>query len=62
VESPEECLREAEEYERLAGLACSIATRQIMTVVAFKWRTLADEVRNAASRQVPFSGLERYPV
>jgi hypothetical protein len=43
VESPEECLREAEEYERLAGVARSIATRQIMTVVAFKWRKLAEK-------------------
>jgi hypothetical protein len=42
-ETPEECLREAEECERLAGLARSIATRRIMTVVAFQWRKLAEK-------------------
>jgi hypothetical protein len=41
MQSSEECLREAEESERLAGLARSVATRQIMTVMAFKWRRLA---------------------
>jgi hypothetical protein len=49
-ETPEECLREAEECERLAGLARSIATRQIMTVVAFQWRKLAEK---AAERCKP---------
>ena len=41
MQSSEECLREAEESERLAGLARSVATRQIMTVMASKWRRLA---------------------
>jgi hypothetical protein len=51
VENPEECLREAEECERLAGLARSIATRQLMTVAAFQWRKLAEKAaeRNPAS-------------
>jgi hypothetical protein len=48
VQSSEECLREAEESERLAGLARSVATRQIMTVMALKWRRLA---KMAAERQ-----------
>jgi hypothetical protein len=50
VETAEECLREAEECERLAGLARSTATRQIMTVVAIKWRKLAEKAaeRNPA--------------
>ena len=48
MQSVEECLREAEESERLAGLARSVATRQIMTVLAFKWRRLA---QMAADRQ-----------
>ena len=48
MQSSEECLREAEESERLAGLARSVATRQIMTVMAFKWRRLA---KMAAERQ-----------
>ena len=42
MESPEECLREAEECERLAGLARSIASRQMIMVIAFKWRRLAE--------------------
>jgi len=41
MESPEECLREAEECDRLAGLARSIATRQMLAVLASKWRALA---------------------
>lgn len=53
-ETPEECLREAEECERLAGLARSIATRQIMTVVAFKWRKLAEK---GAERGKPTSSF-----
>jgi hypothetical protein len=48
MQSSEECLREAEESERLAGLARSVATRQIMTVMASKWRSLA---KMAAERQ-----------
>ena len=39
--SSEECLSEAEECERLAGLARSEPTRRIMMVLAFKWRRLA---------------------
>ena len=41
MQSSEECLKEAEETERLAGLARSVATRQILTVMASKWRSLA---------------------
>jgi hypothetical protein len=48
LETLEECLREAEECDRLAGLARTVATRRIMTVVAFKWRRLAEK---AAERQ-----------
>ena len=47
MESPEECLREAEECDRLAGLARSIATRQMLAVLAAKWRALA---KTAAER------------
>jgi hypothetical protein len=42
MESREECLREAAECDRLAGLANTEATRRIMTVIAFKWRKLAE--------------------
>jgi hypothetical protein len=54
VKNAEECVREAEECERLAGLARSIATRQIMTMVAFKWRKLAEK---AAERGKPTSSF-----
>jgi CheY-like chemotaxis protein len=41
-ESPEHCLREAEECDRLAGLSQTVATRQILQSVAFHWRKLAE--------------------
>ena len=41
-ESPEHCLREAEECDRLAGLSRTVATRQILQSVAFHWRKLAE--------------------
>jgi CheY-like chemotaxis protein len=44
-ESPEHCLREAEECDRLAGLSGTVATRQILQSMAFHWRQLAE--RNA---------------
>jgi CheY-like chemotaxis protein len=44
-DSPEHCLREAEECDRLAGLTRTVATRQILQSVAFHWRKLAE--RNA---------------
>lgn len=40
-DSPEHCLREAEECDRLAGLSRTVATRQILQSVAFHWRKLA---------------------
>jgi hypothetical protein len=42
-ESPEDCLREAEECDRLAGLSRTVATRQILQSVAFHWRKLAEK-------------------
>ncbi len=41
-DSPERCLREAEECERLARLSGTVATRQILQSVAFHWRKLAE--------------------
>jgi CheY-like chemotaxis protein len=41
-ESPEHCLREAEECTRLAGLSRTVATRQILQSVAFHWQKLAE--------------------
>jgi hypothetical protein len=43
MESREECLKEAAECDRLAGLANTEGTRRIMMVVAFKWRKLAEK-------------------
>jgi hypothetical protein len=48
MESYEECLREAAECDRLAGLAGTQATRTIIRVIAFQWRKLAEK---AAERE-----------
>jgi hypothetical protein len=48
MESYEECLREAAECDRLAGLAGTQATRTIVRVIAFQWRKLAEK---AAERE-----------
>ena len=48
MESREECLREASECDRLAGLAGTLFTRNMMKVTAFHWRKLAEK---AAERQ-----------
>ena len=47
MESWEECLREAAECDRLAGLAKTLGARRIMQSAAFNWRKLAEK---AASR------------
>ena len=60
-ETPEECLREAEECERLAGLARSIATRRIMTVVAFQWRKLAEKAAERRKSSSSFVWPRRHP-
>jgi CheY-like chemotaxis protein len=56
-ESPEHCLREAEECDRLAGLSRTVETRQILRSVGFHWRKLAERtaerVATRASRPVP---------
>ena len=55
-ETPEHCLSEAEECERLAGLSRTVATRQILRSVGFHWRKLAERtaerVAQRASRPV----------
>jgi hypothetical protein len=48
MESREECLREASECDRLAGLAGTLFARNMMKVAAFHWRQLAEK---AAERQ-----------
>ena len=44
----EECLREAAECDRLAGLASTLPVRNMMKLAAFQWRKLAEK---AAERQ-----------
>jgi hypothetical protein len=48
MESREDCLREATECDRLAGLANTYATRALLGLAAFQWRKLAEK---AAERQ-----------
>ncbi len=50
VNSREEYLREAAECDRLAGLASTLAVRNILKLAAFQWRKLAEK---AAERQKP---------
>jgi hypothetical protein len=48
MNSREDCLSEAAECDRLASLANTLATRNMMRVAAFQWRKLAEK---AAERQ-----------
>ena len=48
-DSPEHCLREAEECDRLAGLSRSVATRQVLQSVAFHWRKLGERATERLS-------------
>jgi CheY-like chemotaxis protein len=54
-DSPEHCLREAEECARLAGLSQTAATRQILQSMAFHWRKLSERVteRRSARASLP---------
>jgi hypothetical protein len=60
MESPEECLREAEECDRLAGLARSIATRQMLAVLASKWRALANTAAERLNQR--HSGIQAHVI
>jgi hypothetical protein len=46
--SHEECMREAAECDRLAGLAATRFTRNMMKVAAFHWRKLAEKGSGAS--------------
>ena len=48
MEYREECLREATECDRLARLAGTLFTRNMMKAAAFHWRQVAEK---AAERQ-----------
>jgi len=48
-ESPEHCLREAEECDRLAGHSRSVAIRQSLQSVAFHWRKLGERAAERPS-------------
>ena len=60
MDSPEECLREAEECDRLAGLARSIATRQMLAVLASNWRALAKAAVERRSHR--HSGIQAHVI
>src|SRR5688572_12320745 len=49
-ESPEHCLREAEECDRLAGLSQTAATRQVLRSVGFHWRKLAERTAERVAK------------
>jgi hypothetical protein len=51
-DSPEDCLREAEECDRLAGLSQTVATRQILQSVAFHWRKLAERAAERVNERL----------
>jgi hypothetical protein len=59
MESREECLREAAECDRLAGLASTQGVRTLMMVAAFQWRKLAEK---AAERQKSSKPLLAGPI
>ena len=48
---PEDCLREAEECDRLAGLWGTVATRQILRSVGFHWRNLAERTAERVAKR-----------
>jgi CheY-like chemotaxis protein len=50
-ESPEHCLREAEECDRLAGLSQTAATRQVLRSVGFHWRKLAERTAERVAKR-----------
>jgi hypothetical protein len=50
MESREDCLHEAAEFDRLAELANTRAARALLAAAAFQWRKLA---ARAAERQKP---------
>jgi hypothetical protein len=54
VKSAEECLKEAEECDRLVDLANTHGTRTLLMVAAFQWRKLAEK---AAERSKPSSSF-----
>ena len=43
MKNAEECLREAEECDRLVDLANTQGTRTLLMVAAFQWRKLAEK-------------------
>jgi len=53
MESREDCLREAAEYDRLAQLANTQATRALLALAAFQWRKLAEKAAKRQKRSWP---------
>jgi hypothetical protein len=54
VNSREECLRDAAECDRLAGLASTLAVRNMMKLAAFQWRKLAEKAAEQQKTHWPW--------
>jgi len=53
MDTPEDCLREATECDRLAELANTHATRALLAVAAFQWRKLPEKAAERKKRSWP---------
>ena len=53
VKNAEECLREAEECDRLVDLANTHGARTLLMVAAFQWRKLAEKAAERKKRSWP---------
>jgi hypothetical protein len=60
-ESPEDCLSEAAEFERLASLSKTVAARQTLQSMAFHWRKLAERARERAKERASERPSLRFP-
>jgi hypothetical protein len=53
MESREDFLREATEFDRLAELANTRATRALLAAAAFQWRKLAEKATERQKTHLP---------
>jgi len=61
MESREDCLREAAECDRLAGLANTRATRALLGLAAFQWRKLAEKAAERQKTREPWASKTMSP-
>jgi len=62
AKSLEECLAEAAECDRLAGLARSEAARRVMTFCATAWRRRAEEAKRVTVARIRKSNWSRFRI